>query len=276
MTLVSLPHLCMLDATPPELVRAAASAGFDAVGIRLQPTMQGEKQHPMLGDTPMMQETLAVLNDTGLKVLDIETIWLRPDTEPKALIPVLEAAARLGAQSIQAVGGDENVASTYDKFAELAELARPLNLRVEYEYMAISAVKSLAIARDILEKSGADNVGILVDTLHIARCNTPIAELAALPGRFVNVLQLCDAPKAAPPTIEAMFDEARYGRLLPGDGELALAEAWDVMPAHANVSVEVPLATVRHLPFAERAQAIMTGYNKFCLAHGRTADARRA
>jgi sugar phosphate isomerase/epimerase len=276
MTLVSLPHLCMLDATPPELVRAASSAGFDAVGIRLQPTMQGEKQHPMLGETPMMKETLSLLGDTGLEVLDIETIWLRPDTDPKALLPVLEAAARLGAQSIQAVGGDENIASTYDKFAELAELAKPLNLRVEYEYMALSPVESLAVARDIIEKSGADNVGILVDTLHIARCNTQIEELAALPDRFVNVLQLCDALKVAPPNLEAMFEEARYGRLLPGDGELMLAEVWDVMPKGAHISVEVPLAAARHLPFAERAQAVMDGYNKFCLAHSRSADVRGA
>lgn len=272
--LVSLPHLCMLDATPPQLIEAAASAGFDAVGIRLQPTMVGEAQHPMLGDTAMMKQTLALLANTGIKVLDIETIWLRPDTDPKAILPVLEAASRIGAQSIQTVGGDADISRTYDKFAELAALAKPLGLRAEFEYMALSPIKRLVVARDIIEKSGADNVGILVDTLHIWRCNTPIAELEALPGRFVNVFQLCDAPRKAPATEEAVFEEARFGRLIPGEGELPLMDAWNVMPAHANISVEVPLARTRHLPFADRAKTIMAGYNSFCLGNGREADAR--
>lgn len=264
MSLVSLPHLCMLDATPPEIIKSASAAGFDAVGIRLMPTMKGEKRHPMSNNSPMMRECLSLLAETGLKVLDIETFWLRPDTDPRAFQAEIEAAAQLGAQSLQVASADEDLSKTKDRFAMFAELAGPLNLRVEFEYMAISKVSSLATAVEILDYSGADNCGILVDTLHIARCNTSIAELAALRPDYVNVFQLCDAPMQAPATMEGMVEEARFGRLLPGDGELRLAECWAVMPAHANVSVEVPLAAVRHLPFEGRAKSIMAGYRRFC------------
>src|SRR5580704_18928732 len=103
MPLLSLPHLTMLDATPPELVRAAAAASFDAVGVRLFPTMVGERQHPMIGDTPMMRETRGLLRDTGLQVLDVEAIWLKPDTRPANYVSGFEAAAQLGAKVIQAI-----------------------------------------------------------------------------------------------------------------------------------------------------------------------------
>ena len=47
--LLSISHLTVLDATPPELVTAAADAGFDAVGIRVWPAA-GEAAFPMLGE----------------------------------------------------------------------------------------------------------------------------------------------------------------------------------------------------------------------------------
>lgn len=264
MPLVSLPHLCMLDATPPEMIRAAAAAGFTGVGIRLQPTMVGEQQHPMLGDSPMMHECLTLLEQTGLKVLDIETFWLRPDTDPCTFTPVFEAAARLGAQSLQVASADEDFARTKDNFALIAEMAGALNLRAEFEYMAISKVTSLVRALEVISHAGCSNVGILVDTLHIARCGTPITELSALRPDQVHVFQLCDAVQKAPETIEAAFEEARFGRLLPGEGELPLADCWAALPGIPHVSVEVPLASVRHLPFEERAKTIMAGYRRFC------------
>lgn len=264
MPLVSLPHLCMLDATPPELMRAAAAAGFSGVGVRLKPTMPGEAQHPMLDESPMMRECLSILADTGLKVLDIETFWLRPDTDPSSFRAEFEAAARLGALSLQVVSGDEDVSRMRDRFARMAEMAAPLNLRLEFEYMMISTVTSLGEALATLDHSGASNVGILVDTLHIARCATPVAELRRLEPRHVNVLQLCDAPMAPPAGHEAMLEEARFGRLLPGEGELPLAGYWRALPAGHHVSVEVPLARTRHLPFEARAQTVMEGFRAFC------------
>lgn len=264
MSLVSLPHLCMLDATPPELMRAAAVAGFSGVGVRLKPTMPGEAQHPMLHESPMMRECLTILADTGLKVLDIETFWLRPDTDPLGFRAEFEAAARLGASSLQVVSGDGDVSRMRDRFAQMAEMAAPLNLRLEFEYMMISKVTSLGEALATLDHSGATNVGILVDTLHIARCATPVAELRRLEPRHVNVLQLCDAPMASPAGHEAMLEEARFGRLLPGEGELPLAEYWKAVPDSHHVSVEVPLARTRHLSFEERAKTVMSGFRAFC------------
>ncbi len=64
---LSLAHLSVLDATPPELVTVAAQAGFRKIGIRLSATPSvGVPPYDMLGDTPVLRETLARLADTGL------------------------------------------------------------------------------------------------------------------------------------------------------------------------------------------------------------------
>ena len=96
---LSLAHLSVLDATPPELVSVAATAGFRTIGIRLSATPSvGIPPYDMLGDTPVMRETLARLADTGVSVLDVE--FLRFEPEISAGIPegFLEAGARLGAR----------------------------------------------------------------------------------------------------------------------------------------------------------------------------------
>ena len=94
--LLSISHLTVLDASPPELVTAAADAGFDAVGIRVWPAAD-EPGYPMLGDTPMLRETLLRLTDTGTCVLDVEVLRLRPDSRMDDALRILDAGARLQA-----------------------------------------------------------------------------------------------------------------------------------------------------------------------------------
>jgi sugar phosphate isomerase/epimerase len=144
---LSLPHLTMLDATPPDMVRAAAEVGFDAVGLRLFPTMAGERQHPMIGDTPMMRETLKLLADNSVDVLDIEAIWLKPDTVVEDYISGFEAASKLGAKVIQTIGHDPDEARLIDTYAAMCAKAAPFGLCVDLEYMAAAQVNSLAKAQ---------------------------------------------------------------------------------------------------------------------------------
>ncbi|MNI94603.1 hypothetical protein D3C73_1527290 [compost metagenome] len=57
-------------------------------------------------------------------------------------------------------------------------------------------------------------------------------------------MQLCDAPLTAP--AEALIiQEAREGRLLPGQGQLPLAALMGALPTDVQVSVETPSVTLR-------------------------------
>src|SRR5512139_4054192 len=92
MPIVSLDHLTVFELTPPELVSIASQVGFSHVGVRLQPAAPGERQHPMIGDTPMLRETLSRMEDSGVKVLDVGVFRLKKETDIGSFEPVFAAA----------------------------------------------------------------------------------------------------------------------------------------------------------------------------------------
>lgn len=77
---ISLAALTILDVSPANQVLCAAKAGYSHVGIRLVPATPTETQYDMIGNTPMIREVEANLKATGIKVLDIEILRIKPDT----------------------------------------------------------------------------------------------------------------------------------------------------------------------------------------------------
>ena len=125
----------MLDATPPELVTAAAAAGFRKVGIRISATPSvGVPPYDMLGDTPMLRETLARLADTGVAVLDVEFLRFEPELPQGLPEGFLESAARLGAQHVLVMSTEPLEARTLERFCDLCERARHYGLHVCLEF----------------------------------------------------------------------------------------------------------------------------------------------
>ena len=62
-----------------------------------------------------------------------------------------------------------------------------------------------------------------------------------MPPQFIRSAQLCDAPSRRPATNEAIIQEARSGRLPPGNGELPLRELLAALPQDSAIGVEVPM-----------------------------------
>lgn len=264
MPLLSLPHLTMLDATPPQVVAAAATAGFDAVCLRLSPTMPGERQHPMIGNTPMMRETLKLLSDTGLEVLDIEAIWLKPDSRVEAYLPVFEAASKLGAKVIQIVAGDPDEGRLTHNFSAFCEAGASFGLGMGLEFMRFSEVRSLSQAQRIVQIASEPNGGLILDVLHFFRCGTTWDDLANLDQTRIHLIQLCDALQKAPADYEGMLHEARFNRRMPGQGELPLVDFMRRIHADLPMSVEVPLPKQTDVPsFERRAKLIYDGAISF-------------
>jgi sugar phosphate isomerase/epimerase len=265
--ITGLDHLTMLDVAPPEFVAVAAGAGFDAVGLRVAPVTPGEQAWPVSPGSPMLAETMRRCGGTGLFVLDVEAIPLRPDSDLAGCERVLETAAVLGARYLNVICDDPDIGRFADRLAELVRLARPYRVRPVIEFTAWRPIRTLAEAVAIVR--GSDGAGLLLDTLHIQRCGVTAGELAAVDPALLGYLQLCDAP-ARPPhgigipaqmprgqDVDAGDDavlEARTGRLLPGEGELPLAELLEVLPDSLPVSAETPsLAARRELSPAQFA-----------------------
>src|SRR4051812_37981055 len=93
--LIGVAHLTMLDVAPPDWVSLAAASGFDAVGIRAAAISPVEEPYPMAVGSAMFAETLRRMNDTGVRLLDIELVRLSADSDPAAHEQLFETGAQL-------------------------------------------------------------------------------------------------------------------------------------------------------------------------------------
>lgn len=241
---LSLAALTVFELAPPDIVSCAADAGYSHVGIRLAPATPDEPSYPVIGDTPMVREIERRLAATGVKVLDVEILRLKPDTRPADYLPVLETGARLNARHVLVAGNDPDATRLAANFAALAALCEPLGLSLALEAMPWTDVRDIAAANAIVAASGAANAGILIDAIHFDRVAGDPADVAALPPGRLAYLQLCDAPAERPRDTETLLHQARAERLMPGDGAIDLAGLVGAAPQTLPISLEVPMRTL--------------------------------
>ena len=101
---MSLAHLTVLDADPIGLIDAGKEGGFDAVGLRVVPPLRGDTIIPVVGDVALQKRIKQRLGDTDMEILDIEAIWIQPDTNVASLRGALEVGRDLGARYVLTVG----------------------------------------------------------------------------------------------------------------------------------------------------------------------------
>ena len=121
--------------------------------------------------------------------------------------------------------------------------------------LGVGPMKNLAAAIAAVRHVDQPYFKILLDTMHFFRLGGTVAELAQIDPALIGYVQLCDAPWQ--PAFPTYMEEALHERLVPGTGELPLAEALALVPADVVVSVEVPqrsLAEAGVAPF-ERVSA---------------------
>ncbi|WP_163558442.1 TIM barrel protein [Halomonas sp. NO4] len=245
----SLAALTVLELSPPEMVETAARAGYDAVGLRPVPATAGEPSFPLMTDSGLLRETCRRLRDTGLQVLDIEILRLKPETRVKAdFAAVMEVGAALGASEILVAGNDDDQTRTIDNFAALCELARPYGLHPHLEFMPWTGVKNLAEARHIVaaaRDTGHDNACLLVDAFHFDRSRSRLETLAQVPADWLRYAQLCDVPGPIPESMDEILREARSERRFPGDGAADLQGLLAAIPPSVPLSLEIPTDALR-------------------------------
>ncbi len=237
---LSLSALTVLELTPPRMVQCAADAGYDFVGLRLLPATDHEVRHEIVGDTALKRETLAVLKGTGMRVLDVEIMRLKPDTDVTSYKPMLETAAELGARFALVAGNDPDEARTADRLAQLCDIAAPLGITPSLEPMPWTEVKNIAQGARIVAASGKRDTGLIIDPIHFDRAADSLDALRALPRDYFGYVQFCDAPAERPTDLDTLLYQARCERMIPGEGGLDLAGLLRALPDHLPVSVEVP------------------------------------
>ena len=190
MPALSLCPLSVLPCTPLEQLDAAHAAGFDAVGLRLVPTLDTDID--VMAHKPLRLAIERRLQATNLEVLDIEIVRIGPETNLTAIVPMLEYGREIGARYITVTGrvreecrpADE--APTVSKLYQLCELADRYGIRPQIEFMAFRGIGSLDEAIHMVDLVAHPNLAICIDVLHHFRSGGTVGSvLISTQGQFL-------------------------------------------------------------------------------------------
>lgn len=260
----SLAYLTVFGCPPPEQTYIAARAGYDYVSFRpIYMGLQGEPNFELAANPQLLQQTKTALKATGLRVLDIELARIADGTDPLKYKPALDVGAELGATHVISSIWTADRAFATDCYARLCDLARPLGLSMDLEFVTFASVKTLKDAADVLRAVNRPNAGILVDLLHFSRSRVALDELAAAPRDWFHFVHLCDAPAEIPTTNEGLIQTAREGRLYVGEGGIDVSAILARLP-DVPYSLELPnLARVKEVGYTEHAFRCLESAKRF-------------
>lgn len=256
--LISLAAGVVQEFPPEDVVYAAAGAGFNATGIWCDLATWNQRR------SNSVSEALA---DTGLCALDIEVVWLKPGEAVDSHDAMVEIALQLGARNILCVSSEPDIARTKQRFEHLCKRAERGHLRVVLEFLAITEIKSLRLALDVVQDVAHPAGGILVDALHLYRTGALAQDLRDIDPHLMPYIQLCDAcAQLQDSSPEGLLEDALYLRQLPGDGELPLRDLLAQCDRQMPLSVEVrSRELMQRFPSdaVARARAVFNATQKF-------------
>ncbi|WP_309086178.1 TIM barrel protein [Chelativorans sp.] len=254
MSVLSLHHLTMIDAHPLDLIDAAAAGGFSHCGIRLIPPRKGDPFIDVLSDPTEIPAIGRRLRETGIRLLDIEAVWIASTTDLETLRAPFEVGARLGAEYVLVVGYDDNRARLLESFGHVCELARSLGLKVALEFITYTSLKTLDEVASFIKEAAQPDAGMLIDVLQFFRAGCKPEEIAQYDPKLFSYLQICDGLAQAPVTIEDRRFEARSNRRLPGRGELPVSALMHALPRGLPISLEAPTPELNGFEFREQGR----------------------
>jgi sugar phosphate isomerase/epimerase len=266
--------MCM-NASLREKVKAASLAGYwglsisaiDYAGARAEGLSDDDIRN-LIGDEGLTPTDAEAVTQWLAAVLDPSRSATR-DAEERSLFP---AAAAIECQAVVALHlsrqeVDVNLAA--EAFAGLCDRAYEHGLNVHLEFLPWTGIANLRAARAIVEAAGRANGRLVIDSWHLQRSGTRLAELADLPGHLVGSVQLSDAP--AQPQ-ESLLEETLHARLLPGEGTIdlvGLVRTLDAIGAIAPFGIEVLSDRLNALPAQTVAEKAIAAARKV-LADART------
>ena len=236
---LSLDHLTVHEATPPQLIDIAAQTGCIAAAMWFHAPPYGTEPYPMIGDTPMRRETLSRMEHHGVRIHTVGIFALLPETDFDKFRGMLESGAALGAKRAICLGFDPDPQRMRDNFGRLCQLAAEFRMSVDVEFIAFSSINSLDAALRLLEVSGQANTGLILDPLHLTRSGGVPADIARVPPSLIGYAQICDGPKTMP--AEQQMLEGSEQRQIPGEGQFPLRQFVDALPKDVLIGVEIPL-----------------------------------
>ena len=236
----ALAHLTLMR-PPEEMIGIAAAAGFKSVGVRICPRRPGEDYFVnLIGDTREATRLRRLAEDLGVGLSSVSAYQICPEIEPDTVLAAVEITAALGCRCIVVNSFEPDIARFEELLSVYAAAASVHGIRLALEFTPYSTVPTLQSALESMARIGADNLGLLIDALHVQRSNGTVGQLALLDPDAVALAQICDAPLRSPSSApDRLMWEARHARLPLGEGELDLLAFLAALPKGIEIEYEV-------------------------------------
>ena len=247
MNRLGIEMLTLLGMPPVEHVRLAGELGCVAISTGLTGLPMAMFGYPditpyppwsLAGDPALRRAMKAAMDDSGVHIALGEGFRVRPDGDVAESGAGLDLMAELGARRINAVSMEPDIARTHDQLALLADMVIARGMIFTIEFAPPNAIASLGDALAAIDHVGRGRARVLIDAMHFFRSGATIDDLRALDPALIGYAQLCDAPLVSKGG--SYMEEAMFGRLAPGDGELPLRAFVAALPDDLEIGLEVP------------------------------------
>lgn len=133
------------------------------------------------------------------------------------------------------------LAELVDALGPVSERAKRAGIAVALEFLPGTGIPDPATALRLSQAIGTGNVGVMVDTWHLARAGGTLADIEALPAGSIAGFQINDRLAGPQPPGE-IWDDETYERLIPGEGALPLLDSLRAVLAKApDVTVDAEI-----------------------------------
>lgn len=235
---ISLAPTSIGDVGPVEFIEICGRAGYDAIGLRVQPS-PGRPSTPVVGQPALIKDMKAALSDNGLGVLELFTFYIAPEADFDDYARALEVGADFGATWCTVCGNDPDWGRMRDNLARFCDLAAGFGLGATLEFAPVHVMSTLEKAVALYREIDRPNAGILVDPVHFIRGGGRVEDLRALDGSMFPFAQIADGvllPGEPPAELGPQMGSGE--RRLTGAGTMPLTEILDAMPQGLPLSVE--------------------------------------
>jgi sugar phosphate isomerase/epimerase len=222
---------------PVDFVNLVADLDCSSISLGLMEIDKNPHGYPAysLADPALQRKLKAALRERGVTLANTEGFFALPGRDVSAYEPALDMMAGLGTKRINTIGLDPDQPRCFDQLAALAELAGARGVETTLEFVIGCPVGDLATATAAHRHVGRPDFKLLIDPMHLFRTGSTAADVAAL-GDAVGYAQLCDCTLVA----RDQMHEARYERMVPGEGELPLLDLVKALPRDVPIGLEIP------------------------------------
>ncbi len=240
---LGIESLTTFGLAPVELVHLTADLGCSFIAIGLSPLPINPEGYPVwsLREPEPRRALKQAMAERGVSIGLGQGFGIFPGRDVRDLEGDLDMLCELGVTRLSGVSLEPDAGRSFDQIAALAEMADKRSVQIMLEFVPTRAIPDLPAALDVVRRLDAANVRIMIDCMHLIRSGGSAADVAALDPALIGYAQICDAPLV--PANPDYLEEAVTERLVPGAGQLPLAEIIAALPADVPIGIEVPMRT---------------------------------